>query len=155
MSIFRTRDARGAAAVEFAFVMVPLLMILFGIIQYAFYFWSMQGGADASRQAARLAAVGKPLTCADLSETEPGFQSIVKRQLKTVSSDPSNATVTRSYTPAHTTGEVEIGDTVTVKVEFKGYDFNLPFVPFIDNAMVSQTAEARVDYVPAQPETCS
>ena len=49
-------------------------------------------------------------------------------------------------------GTVGIGDTVTVKVRFKSYDLNLPFVPFIDDGWVESTAVSRVDYVPTQPD---
>ena len=47
----------GAVAVEFALVLPFLLVIVFGSIQYGFYFWADQGGSDAARKAARLAAV--------------------------------------------------------------------------------------------------
>lgn len=54
----RLHGERGASAVEFALVLVPLLAILFGIIQYGFVFARAQGVEGAARQAARLAAVG-------------------------------------------------------------------------------------------------
>lgn len=150
-----TRDHQGATAVEFALVMTPLLMIVFGIIQYAFYFWAMQGGADVTRQAARLAAVGQPID----NSTPPVascalFRSTVIAQLGAVATAPGEAVVTRTYESA-TPGTVQIGDTVTVTVSFKSSDFNLPFVPFISDGRVTNSAKARVDYVPAQPETCS
>ena len=44
----RSRSEDGASAVEFALVMVPLLTLVFGILQYGLYFWSMQGGADTA-----------------------------------------------------------------------------------------------------------
>jgi Flp pilus assembly protein TadG len=143
VSIFRARDERGAAAVEFAFVMTPLLMIVFGIIQYAFYFWAMQGGADVARQAARLGAVGNPAACT-------AFKDGVRASLGAVATSPSTATVTRTYGkgPGNSAATVEIGDNVTVTVRFKSADFHLPFVPFIDDGWVDNTAKARVDYVP-------
>ncbi len=57
----RTRAARhehGAAAVEFALVLVLLLTLLFGIIQYGFYFYSASTGSAAAREALRRASVG-------------------------------------------------------------------------------------------------
>jgi Flp pilus assembly protein TadG len=150
-TVFRSRhDERGVAAVEFALIMVPLLVIVFGIIEYSFYFWSMQGGADAARQAARLSAVGKPADC-------PTFRSDVRGFLGGVSSSPSTAQITRAYNhdSANGVGPVSVGDTVTVSVTFDGYDLNLPFVPFINDARVVSTAKARVDYVPSTPSACS
>lgn len=52
------QDDRGAAAVEFALVAMPLLLILFGIIQYGFLFYQIQGAAAASKDAAHWAAEG-------------------------------------------------------------------------------------------------
>jgi Flp pilus assembly protein TadG len=138
---FRRRDERGAAAVEFALVMVPLLMIVFGIIQYAVYFWAMQGGADAARHAARMAAVGKPSACTDFENEAADAISIF---------GASNVDAKRTYTKGsgNTLATREIGDEVTVTVTFDSMDFNLPFVPFIEDGQVSSTAKARVDYTP-------
>ncbi|MBI4940542.1 MAG: pilus assembly protein [Actinobacteria bacterium] len=52
------RRDRGAAAVEFALVALPLFALLFGIIQYGFLFFQVQGAASAARDAAGWAAVG-------------------------------------------------------------------------------------------------
>ena len=49
---------RGAAAVEFALVAMPLFLILFGIIQYGFLFYQIQGAAAASKDIAGWAAEG-------------------------------------------------------------------------------------------------
>ena len=42
-----------------------------------------------------------------------------------------------------------VGDTVVVTVEFRSYDLNLPFVPFIGDGVVKSSATSRVDYAPA------
>ena len=68
----RSRRDDGASAVEFALVMVPLLTLFFGILQYGLYFWSMQGGADAARRAARTAAVGTTAGCTDFRRQVAG-----------------------------------------------------------------------------------
>lgn len=139
----RSREDDGSSAVEFALVMTPLLVIVFGIMQYGFYFWAMQGGADAGRQAARLAAVGNPTSCS-------AFKDAVKASLADLSTSPATTTVKRTYSkgPGNTASGVEIGDNVTVEVRFQSADLQLPFVPFIDGGWVADTAKARVDYVP-------
>jgi len=48
---------RGAAAVEFALVLVPLLLILFGTIYFALYFNARQGAQAAAREGARVASL--------------------------------------------------------------------------------------------------
>lgn len=136
----RPRGEHGAAAVEFALVMVPLLALVFGIMQYGLYFWSMQGGADTARYAARLASVGTPASCGD-------FRTKAASALGPVSAVDSAVKVGRSYPGAGTV--VDVGDTVVVTVEFRSYDLNLPFVPFINDGVVKSEATARVDYTPA------
>lgn len=147
----RRRDD-GAVAVEFALIAPLLLLLVFGLIQYGFYFWSMQGGTSAAREAARRAAVGEPISC-------EAFQDYVRDRIG-VTGDTDTAEITRTYTD-EVSGEevepedVEVGNVVTVSVTFNSYDMNIPFVPFIDDGVVSQTADSRVEYVPDEPEACS
>lgn len=53
----RRVDARGAAAVEFALVIVPLIWILFGIIDYGFMLSFRQQVSQAADEGARAGAV--------------------------------------------------------------------------------------------------
>jgi len=157
MWIRRRRTERGASAVEFGLVLVPLLVIVFGIIQYGFYFWTMQGGADIARDAARRAAVNDPAVCAD-------FKSYVTGRINGFVGSGKVVTIKRTYVqnpsfPAAsrtTPDEVRANDTVQVEVTFKGYDFHLPFVPFPKDGKVSASADARVESIDTQPGlTCS
>jgi Flp pilus assembly protein TadG len=129
-------DDNGAAAVEFALVVPVLLLIVFGIVQYSFYFWALQGGSDAARDAARRAAVGSPVTCA-------AFVSSVSTSLGAVKT--GNVSIKRDYSA---TGAVLPGDTVTVTVAFDSFDFGFPLVPFVENGRITQQANARVENVP-------
>ena len=54
----RHRDSRGAAAVEFALVMIPMVILLLGSIEYGWYFYSTQATSSAVREAARRLVVG-------------------------------------------------------------------------------------------------
>lgn len=145
---------RGAVAVEFALILPLLLLLVFGLIQYGFYFWSMQGGSAAAREAARRAAVGKPATCAE-------FRAYVKDRIG-VTGDLDSAEITRTYkdyvspfTARANSNEVRIGDVVTVTVTFNSYDMNIPFVPFINDGIVSQSADSRVENIEIPPGICS
>ena len=62
------RTDRGATAVEFALLMVILLTLVFEIIQYGMYFYSMQTGTSAAREAVRRLSVGD---CQNMSELKP------------------------------------------------------------------------------------
>jgi Flp pilus assembly protein TadG len=48
----------GAAAVEFALLAPLLVLLLFGLIEYGVAFWQVQNLRAATREAARVAAVG-------------------------------------------------------------------------------------------------
>jgi len=143
----RRADESGATAVEFALVMIPLCVLLFGLVQYALYFWAMQGGSDVARNAARTASVGNPAGCA-------AFRAGVVSQINKLTGAGATATITRTYTKQSPT-EVQVGDKVTVRVSFKSTDLHFPFIPFLHGGLVTSSAESRVDYVPSQPETCS
>lgn len=58
----RNRDARGAAAVEFALVFPILMLVVFGILQYGLYFFDAHGTRTGIREAARLGVVKSNIT---------------------------------------------------------------------------------------------
>jgi Flp pilus assembly protein TadG len=141
MSSIKRRRARrgegGAAAVEFALLAPIVLLLVFGIIQYGLYFWADQGGSDAARDAARLAAVGKPIDCSD-------FQDDVQSSIDKMG---NNFDITRTYNDTDGIAGITVGDTVTVTVEFDSIDLHIPFLPFIQDGRVSSTAKARVEFI--------
>jgi Flp pilus assembly protein TadG len=143
----RRRTERGAAALEFALVLPILLVLVFGLIQYGLYFWAYQGGADAARQAARTSAVGSLATCDELSTN-------IDDAIGNLATDTPE--ITRTYEPGESNAgtDVQAGDFVTVSVSYRTIDLHFPFVPFINNGEVTQTAEARVEYTETQPEEC-
>ena len=141
------RVESGAVAVEMALLLPILLLLVLGIIQYGMYFFARQGGSDAVRDAARRAAVSDPATCA-------AFRSQVISDLGSVSDDPTHATITRTYDQANP-ALVQVGDTVTVRVAFSSFDMHVPIIPMVKDGWVDMTVKARVEFVPAQPETCS
>ena len=155
MGLRRTRRSeRGAVAVEFALVMLPLVVLLFGAVQYGFYFWALQGGSDIARDATRLSAVGDSATA-----TCTAFRSEIRDQINGLSGDGASATITRTYIDAQSppNGPTE-GDTVKVSVRFKSIDMHFPFIPFINDGVVTSNSTSRVDYIEDrahQPENCS
>jgi Flp pilus assembly protein TadG len=141
--------------VEFALVLPVFLLVVFGIVQYGLYFWSMQGGSAAARDAARRGAVSDLQLCGD-------FRDYVKARIGATSANKDAAVITRSFEDedgnAVAAADLEVGDVVTVMVEFKSIDLKLPFLPFIDDGLVRQKADSRVDFVPSSgpmPEVCS
>ncbi len=54
----RRRTQRGASAVEFSLVMLPLFYLIFGIIQYGWYFYVAETTSGAAGSVTRRLAVG-------------------------------------------------------------------------------------------------
>ena len=136
-------------AVEFALVMPIFLLLVFGMIQYGVYFWAAQGSSNATREAARRSAVGDFPTCA-------AFRADVAQRIDSLG-DATTAKIWRTYEngPGNLKPSVEVGDLVTVTIEFQTPDFHLPLVPFVNDGVVRQSADARVENVPTDTvEAC-
>lgn len=135
----------GAVAVEFALVLVPFLLIVFGAIQYGMYFFASQNASNAVDSALRQLAVGN---CQ--SDTE--LEDYIDARL-TGSTDGTAPVITRTYynidgstvtnSPAPT--NVQVGGTVKLELTFQVIDFSFPFLPFLNDAQVNRTVQARVE----------
>ena len=144
----RRPDERGAAALEFGLVVPIVLMMIFGIIQYGFMYWSLQTASATAREAARSLIVGTTEACtldraeelADNPAVGGGAPVAVARYFDT--------------TGTATTGPVE-GGMVEVEVSLTTLNLNMPFLPLPDGGNVVQTAEARVENVPPVPLPCT
>lgn len=145
------RGQRGAIAVEFALVFPLLAMLLFGIIQFGFYFFSMQAGSQAVREGARRAAVGDMPTCVGAGN----FVDYVTDRVGAASFGNA-VTVKRSYHKAsgNTDPGVEVGDLVQVDVTFNTVNLHFPLIPVPQGGTVSQSADSRVENVPTAPQGC-
>jgi Flp pilus assembly protein TadG len=58
----KLRREEGAAAVEFALIVGLLAMLIFGMMEYGLAFWQVQSLRAATREGARVAAVGGDTT---------------------------------------------------------------------------------------------
>ncbi len=110
----RNRDDRGAAAVEFALVLIPLLLIVYGIIDFGRFYQAQSTFTQAARVGAREASLGTAVA--------------------TVQSDATNAaslagvTVTSVTDPDTCSTSNGVNVTVTVNGTFKF--LLLPFSSF-------------------------
>jgi Flp pilus assembly protein TadG len=145
------RDS-GAAAVEFALVSVLLLTLLFGIIQYAYYFFQSQGASSTAREAARLAAVGvsscNTFEAAVLGRASGNGTDIADKT-------PPSADISlamRNPTTGDPVGTTNVGDVATVSITWVPQKFGFPFVPFLNGSVTSE-AETRVESVTAASVT--
>ena len=55
---WRRRTERGAAAVEFAVIFIPFTVLLFGFIEFGYYFWTAETTGSSARETARRVVVG-------------------------------------------------------------------------------------------------
>ena len=142
------RPERGAAAVEFALVLLPLLLIVFALIQYGMYFYSAQTGSNTANAAARQLTVGN-------CDTDDELEDFVDGQLGAAANGA--ATVDRTYYDIdgtvladQTPSKAQIGGTVTLEMEFPTVNLHFPFVPFLDDPTVTRTIEARMEDTTAE-----
>jgi Flp pilus assembly protein TadG len=144
----RRGHPRGAAAVEFGLVLIPFLLLVFGIIQYGFLFYSYQGGSDVAREAARRAAVSDLVPCTNAAKT--GFVDVTRADVGSLKDATDTPVVQRVYdiAAAGDATKLDVGDTVKVTVSFKSHNLHLPFVPVPNDARVTTHATSRVEIVP-------
>ena len=112
----------GAAAVEFALVLVMLLTLVFGIIQYGYYFFQSQAASSTVREASRLAAVGID-SCATFT-----------RSVRAAALDnglPAGAVWRVSVTFAGPGVRPARGDEAAVTLIYRPTKFGFPFLPFL------------------------
>jgi len=132
------RTEKGSSAVEFALISIIFFTLVFGMIQYSMYFWSTQSAANAARDAARRAAVGQ--TCANLSTQSRNNTKLV---------DSGYVVSRRYYAPTDVNFATPVPAAsdynVRVVLTYESVDLHFPFVPFLNDGKVRETAVARVE----------
>lgn len=132
------RTERGAAAVEFALVLIPLLIVVGGIINFGVAFANQISLDNAVRQAARAAVVdsNRGVTPSD----------IVADEYHPMTSDP-DPTVTL---PLRTTCDgTELGDSLQVHAEVTTeflFPWPLPDIALPDEITLQSQAEFQCEY---------
>ena len=86
------RDERGAALLEFSFMLLLLLILIFGIVDFGRAIYTANALSLAAREGARYAAVSSTPTAADIQDTVIAHMSPFAGTLSR-----SNITVTFNY----------------------------------------------------------
>ena len=69
-----TRSDRGAAAVEFALILIPLLLLVFGILEFGRLYFVQLSLTNAARDSSRVLAItGDEGSAATAAESAPGI----------------------------------------------------------------------------------
>lgn len=127
--------------VEFALVVPIVLMLILGIIQYGYHYWALSTAAASAREAARELIVGVDYAgCVAPEAQSKAAGPAVGSTAPTVTTTPADPRTAAA------------GSTITVKVEFQSLDIGIFPVP--DHGVVSHSASARVENVPAAPLPC-
>lgn len=127
------RDERGSVAIEFAFVLVVFLSILFGIIAFGFQFAARIALSYAVAEGGRAAVAG--LTPA---ERKLRAENAVNRVLTSFSPlvDPNKADIDVS-----SEGQTSEGEAILISITYDDNRFNIfPFLPALNaNRAVATT----------------
>jgi Flp pilus assembly protein TadG len=148
------RDEGGAAAVEFALIMLPLLYLVFGLIQYGWYFYAMQSGSSAVGDAARRVAVGNCQTTAQV-------QQLIFDHLgsATTASNSTGVSTTVTYVKADGSGPAaspgEIGGAGTITATFPTLNMQFPLIPVPNGGTITRTNVTRIEDLASTQGTCS
>lgn len=139
----RRRGESGASAVELALILPLLVLLLFGTMQYGFYFWARSSASAAAREGARESSVGEYATCSAL-------QAFVQGQVGSARGG-NTVTTTRTFTKgAGNTGPAaQVGDAMTITVAFSSLDIGL--IPLPASGLVTVRAVSRVENVATVP----
>jgi Flp pilus assembly protein TadG len=127
MARFRHRGERGAEAVEFALIMIPLLTLIMGLMQYGWYFYVAQNTSGAASTVARKLEVGD---CWGSGQAKT-FAKKQSAQITTLTTSPA---VTTSPSPG-------TAFTVTVTANAK----IMTFIPVPNNGTITRTVSAQVE----------
>jgi Flp pilus assembly protein TadG len=123
----RRRDEHGAAAVEFALIMIPFAVMLFGLIEYGWYFYVGQNTSGAASNVARKLEVGD---CWGSGQAKT-FAKNQSAEITTLTTLPS---VTKSPVP---------GTAFTVTVTANANI--LSFIPVPNGGTITRTVSAQVE----------
>ena len=138
---------RGAVSLEFGLIFPVILMMIFGIIQYGYLFWSLQTAEATARETARLLIVGSAADCS----RDHALQHAAN---PAVGSTPPEVTWTYHAQDGTLLTAPQMGSLVTVTVRFQSLNIGLPFLPLPDGGMVEGTETARIENVPPAPISC-
>jgi Flp pilus assembly protein TadG len=131
------RSQRGASAVEFALISIPLLTLLLGLLQYGWYFFAAQSASSGAREATRQLVVGD---CTTGSEAESFARTQANLSDLTLAfGEPGADAVT-----VDNAGTLpDIGDTLRVRVNVDGGIIG--FLPMPNSGQIVRVVDARVE----------
>ena len=123
------KDARGAAAVEFALLAPMFIVLVFGMIQFGYFLWTAEYANSAARETARKIVVG---------------DCWGSGQASTYAAAHGVRVTATSVTPAPAKGATKVGDAVSIAVTANA-DLGINFFSFGLPKTVQRSYEARME----------
>jgi Flp pilus assembly protein TadG len=139
VAVFRRRDEGGATAVEFALISIPLFAIVFGMIDYGWYFFASQTSGSAASTVTRRMQVGD---CWGAGQA----LTLAKKQAATVTSLSRQIDGSAEAPPTSADlGTAVVGTTqITVKVQANGK--LIGFFPLPNDGEITSTVQAQLEH---------
>ncbi len=137
--IMKFKNQKGAAAVEFAIVLVLLLMLVFGIIEFGLLLYDKAILTNASREGARFGIV-----LSNPRHTNTEIQNVVTTYCSNYLITFGGPTLVNIPTPIWTdndgSGDITIGDDLSVTVTYNYTFLFMPkFVPISNTKTLTAT----------------
>ncbi len=128
----RSLRERGQALVEFAFIVPIFLILLLGIVDFGWALKSWITVTNATREGARMGAVGWDLgEFSDCNDSGADDSTVVGRTCSALAASVDNVDyVTATYEERNGVPGDQTGDSVVVSMSY-GYDFITPLGSFI------------------------
>ena len=101
---------KGAALVEFAFILIPLLILTFGLIEFGFLMYNQQVLTNATREGARLGIVQRSPSRITYAEIQTAVRNYADKYLITFASSRPNVNAGTANFPV-ITGTTDCGTT--------------------------------------------
>jgi Flp pilus assembly protein TadG len=128
-----------------------LLWLLFGIIQYSWFFYAMQSGTAAVGDATRRLSVGDCQTSSELT-------NLVKNKLGAALTNGTPVSTTVAYTAAaggSAAAPGEIGGSVQLTATYSTMNMHFPLIPVPGGGTITRSVTARVEDTTATAGGCS
>ncbi len=109
------RDTRGAAAIEFAIVIVPLLLFMFGIIEFSRAFWAKEALQQTAVDTARCMGLGLAACSPTTTTTAGQTYAVSVGNTWGLTIPTSNVTITTGTSCGTVPGFVTVHITYTFK----------------------------------------
>ncbi|MFQ5862414.1 MAG: TadE/TadG family type IV pilus assembly protein [Candidatus Brocadiales bacterium] len=131
----RWKDKRGAVAVEFAIVLLVLMLTVFGTIEFGWAFFTKAVVTNAAREGSRLAVTPSAADATIVARVESYLDNFLLNGPRTIEINPS-------VSPGPPPSPIS-GTPVTVTVTYNYSPLTVPFVASDDWTIVATAAMRR------------